>query len=72
MEGWNEERLESLIAVLDRAYEFTYEIKNCIRGCYTGAHTYEELAEKIKELGQSLINEAEYMDIEEDPEEEEE
>ena len=70
MDGWNEDRLEGLLSALGDAYDMMYEIKNCVRGCYTDAHTYEELQQKVNELADRIHNEAEWMDIEEDEEEE--
>lgn len=71
MDGWNEEKLEGILGVLDDLYDLTYELKNCVRGCYTGAHTYEELQSYIERKAQQLKEEAEYMDTTEDEEEEE-
>lgn len=70
MDGWNENRLEGVLRVLDDIYALQYELKNCVRGCYTGADTYKELQEYINNLADSLHNEAEWMDTEEDEEEE--
>lgn len=69
MDGWNEEKVEGIIGVLDDLYNLNYEIKNCVRGCYTGADTYEELQEYISHLADRLKLEAESMDICEDEEE---
>ena len=68
MDGWNEDKLEGVIGVLDDIYNLSYELKNCIRGCYTGAHTYKELQDYINSLADGLHNEAEWMDTEEDEE----
>lgn len=72
MDGWNEDRLESIVSVLSEAGDTLYEIKNCVRGCYTGAETYEELQTYLEDLGRRLMEEAEYMPTEEDEEEDEE
>lgn len=69
MDGWNEDKLEGVIGVLDDIYNLSYELKNCVRGCYTGAHTYKELQDHINSLADRLHNEAEWMDTEEDEEE---
>lgn len=69
MDGWNEDKLEGVIGVLDDIYTLSYELKYCIRGCYTGAHTYTELQDYINSLADRLHNEAEWMDTEEDEEE---
>lgn len=69
MDGWNEDKLEGVIGVLDDIYNLSYELKNCVRGCYTGAHTYKELQDHINSLTDRLHNEAEWMDTEEDEEE---
>lgn len=71
MDGWNEDRLESVISVLSEANGALYELENCVRGCNTGAKTYEELQDYLKRLGRRLTLEAEGMPIEEDDEEEE-
>ena len=72
MDGWNIDRLESIVSVLAEANGALYELENCIRGCNTGARTYEELQEYLLGLGRRLMLEAEDMPIEEDDEEEEE
>ena len=72
MDGWNEDRLESVISVLSEASDALYELQNCIRGCNTGAETYEELQSYLENLGRRLMEEAEYMPTEEDEEEDEE
>lgn len=71
MDGWNEDRLESIIGVLSEASDALYELQNCIRGCNTGATTYEELSDYLHDLGKRLQEEAEYMDTEEDEYDEE-
>ena len=70
MNGWNEDRLESVISILDDAGNTLYEIKNCIRGCFTGAKTYKELQTYLNSLADNLHNAAEWMNTEEDDEEE--
>lgn len=69
MDGWNEDKLEGVIRVLDDIYNLDYELRNCIRGCNSGAHTYKELQDYINSLADRLHNEAEWMDTEEDEEE---
>lgn len=72
MDGWNEEKLESLISLLGDIQNLQYEVENCRRGCYTGAETYAELGEKVKYLGQRLISEGEDIcEMEEDEYDEE-
>ena len=71
MDGWNIDRLESVISVLSEANSALYELENCVRGCNTGVKTYEELQEYLKNLGRRLMLEAEDMPIGEDDEEEE-
>lgn len=71
MDGWNIDRLESIVSVLSEANDALYELENCIRGCLTGVRTYTELQEYLKNLGRRLILEAEDMPIGEDDEEEE-
>lgn len=66
MDGWNIDRLESVVSVLSEANSALYELENCVRGCNTGAETYEELQDYLKRLGRRLMLEAEGMPIEED------
>jgi hypothetical protein len=62
MNGWNKNELYSVLAALDEAQEFNYEINNCIRGCYTGAKTYTELKERIQRLASKLAEAADEID----------
>lgn len=71
MDGWNTEKLEDILNVLDSLYNASYEIRNCIRGCQTGANTYEELQSYLKRKAQQLMYTADWMDTNEDEEEEE-
>jgi len=70
MDGWNIDRLESVVSVLSEANSALYELENCVRGCNTGARTYKELQTYLNSLADSLHNAAEWMDTEEDEEEE--
>ena len=47
-DGWDEDKLEELIELLDRLYDLRYEVTSTIRGAYTNCKTYEELPEKAK------------------------
>lgn len=72
MDGWNEEKLESLISLLGELQNINYELENCRRGCYSGANTYAELGEKIVWLGERLVREGEDIrEMEEDEYDEE-
>ncbi len=70
--GWNTDKLDNLISVLDGINRLYYEVENCVRGAYTGAHTYAELGQYVQELGNQLIQEGSYIkeEVEEDEEEE--
>lgn len=63
MEGWNNEELEVLLAVLDQIGKVEYEIRNCVRGAFTNAKTHRELAacleqhaEALKECAEAIRN----------------
>ena len=71
MSGWNLSDNDELMGVLSDIYSLEYEIKNCVRGCYTGAHTYEELADKIRELGEALADAADSVRYTQEDEEDE-
>ena len=72
MEGWNQDKLQGVLDVLDDINNLEYELKNCVRGCQTGAHTYKELQDFINQLADRLHNEAEWLDdVEEDEDEDE-
>lgn len=66
MDGWNEDKLEGVIGVLDDIYNLSYELRNSVRGRCTGVYTYKELQGYIIELADRLHTEAEWMDTEED------
>ena len=72
MNGWNEDKLEGLLSVLETLEGLTYEVRNCIRGAYSGKETYEELGQYVKMLGNQLIEEGSYIaeEVEEDEEDE--
>lgn len=73
MDGWNLDKLENVLDVLDEIYNLTYEIRNCRRGVYTEAETYGELGNYIAQLAERLGTEAEDIkNLPEDEEEEEE
>lgn len=66
MDGWNEDKLEGVIGVLDDIYNLSYELRNSVRGRCTGVYTYKELQDYIIELADRLHTEAEWMDTEEE------
>ena len=71
--GWNTDKLESLLNALREAYDLEYEIRNCYRGAYTNVETYKDLGECVKELGNRLIQEGSWIaeEVEEEDYEEE-
>lgn len=73
-DGWDLEELDQLEEAFGEIENFMYEVRNCVRGAYTGCYTYEELAEKLRNISDSLsmaANEIENMS-EPEPEDEEE
>lgn len=53
-DGWDLEDLDQLEEAFGEIESFIYEVRNCVRGAYTGCHTYEDLAEKLRNISDSL------------------
>lgn len=60
--GWNEEALEGLMDALRDSYDLMYEIESGYRGSMTNCSTSEELKDYVRNLGERLIAEADYID----------
>lgn len=72
-DGWDEDKLEELIELLDRLYDLRYEVTSTIRGAYTNCKTYEELGRYVSELAEGLDSiGTDITLIDEDEEDEEE
>ena len=72
-DGWDEDKLEELIELLDRLYDLRYEVTSTIRGAYTNCKTYEELGRYVSELAEGLDSVGTDITlIDEDEEDEEE
>ena len=53
-DGWDLDDLSSLEEAFSEIESFMYEVRNCVRGAYTGCYTYEKLAEKLRNISDSL------------------
>lgn len=70
-DGWDLGDLNQLEEAFDEIENFMYEVRNCVRGAYTGCYTYEELAEKLRNISDSLAMAAEEIENMSEPEPEE-
>lgn len=71
MDGWNKEELDNigLMDTFDEIEDLTYEIRNCVKGCKSDCYDYPHLAEKLREIAETLNSQAEDVELIEDPEE---
>ena len=53
-DGWDLDGVDSLEEAFSEIESFMYEVRNCRRGAYTGCYTYEDLAEKLRNISDSL------------------
>ena len=53
-DGWDLGDLDQLEEAFSEIESFMYEVRNCVRGAYTDCYTYEELAEKLRNISDSL------------------
>ena len=70
-DGWDLGDLDQLEEAFGEIENFMYEVRNCVRGAYTGCYTYEELAEKLRNISDSLAMAAEEIENMSEPEDEE-
>ena len=70
-DGWDLGDLDQLEEAFGEIENFMYEVRNCVRGAYTGCYTYEELAEKLRNISDSLAMAAEEIENMSEPEPEE-
>ena len=73
-DGWDLDDVSSLEEALEEIESFMYEVRNCQRGAYTDCYTYAELAEKLRNISDSLSMAADEIENipEPEPEDEEE
>ena len=68
-DGWDLEGLDQLEEAFGEIESFMYEVRNCVRGAYTGCYTYEDLAEKLRNISDSLSMAADEIENTPEPEE---
>ena len=71
-DGWNLSELYELDEAINEIESFIYEVRNCRRGVYTGCYTYVDLAEKLRNISDSLSIAADEIENTPEPEDEEE
>ena len=71
-DGWDLGDLDQLEEAFGEIENFMYEVRNCVRGIYTGCYTYKELAEKLRNISDSLAVAADEIENTPEPEPEEE
>ena len=71
-DGWDLDDLDQLEEAFGEIENFMYEVRNCVRGAYTGCHTYEELADKLRNISDSLSMAADEIENTPEPEPEDE
>lgn len=71
-DGWDLDELDQLEEAFGEIESFMYEVRNCVRGAYTGCYTYEELAEKLRNISDSLSMAADEIENMPEPEPEDE
>lgn len=59
--GWNKEALKGLTDVLKESYDLMYEIECGYRGSMTNCSTPEELKDYVRNLGERLMSQADYI-----------
>lgn len=60
-DGWGDEVRDNLEDAFRSSERLAYEVRNCIRGAYTGCKTIEELAEKVRSVGNLYLEAADYL-----------
>ena len=53
-DGWDLGDLDQLEEAFNEIERFMYEVRNCVRGAYSDCYTYAELAEKLRNIAESL------------------
>ena len=71
-DGWDLGDLDQLEEAFSEIESFMYEVRNCVRGAYTDCYTYEELAEKLRNISDSLAMAADEIENTPEPELEDE
>lgn len=71
-DGWDLGDLDQLEEAFNEIERFMYEVRNCVRGAYSDCYTYAELAEKLRNIAESLAMAADEIENTPEPEDEEE
>lgn len=71
-DGWDLGDLDQLEEAFNEIERFMYEVRNCVRGAYSDCYTYTELAEKLRNIAESLAMAADEIENTPEPEDEEE
>lgn len=71
-DGWDLRDLDQLEEAFSEIESFMYEVRNCQRGAYTDCYTYEDLAEKLRNISDSLSMAADEIENMPEPEPEDE
>ena len=70
-DGWDLGDLDQLEEAFNEIERFMYEVRNCVRGAYSDCYTYAELAEKLRNIAESLAMAADEIENTPEPEDEE-
>lgn len=71
-DGWDLGDLDQLEEAFNEIERFMYEVRNCVRGAYSDCYTYAELAEKLRNIAESLAMAADEIENTPEPELEDE
>ena len=71
-DGWDLDGASSLEEAFGEIESFMYEVRNCRRGAYTDCYTYEDLAEKLRNISDSLSMAADEIENMPEPESDDE
>ena len=71
-DGWDLGDLDQLEEAFNEIERFMYEVRNCVRGTYSDCYTYAELAEKLRNIAESLAMAADEIENTPEPEPEDE
>ena len=71
-DGWDLGDLDQLEEAFNEIERFMYEVSNCVRGAYSNSYTYAELAEKLRNIAESLAMAADEIENTPEPEPEDE
>ena len=71
-DGWDLGDLDQLEEAFNEIERFMYEVRNCVRGAYSNCYTYADLAEKLRNIAESLAMAADEIENTPEPEPEDE